>query len=196
LPYNSLVPDSAPTTAAVITVSDSCFRGQLTDLSGPAVATALRSLGFAPLPPQLVPDEIDALVDAMRAAAAQHPLIITTGGTGIGPRDITPEATRILCSRILEGMAERMRIEGAKQTPLAALSRAVCGTAGHALIINLPGNPDGAVASLHAVAPLIPHALELLAGHTTHAHDQRSDQSRHARVEHAAPPASTSPVKS
>ena len=96
-------------------------------------------------------------------------LIVTTGGTGIAPRDVTPEATRAVCSRILDGFAERMRAAGARRTPLAALSRAVSGTCGSTLIVNLPGNPEGAVTSLEAVLDLIPHALVLLSGADAHA---------------------------
>jgi molybdenum cofactor synthesis domain-containing protein len=95
-------------------------------------------------------------------------LIVTTGGTGISARDITPEATEDVCERLLPGIAEIMRTEGLKQTPLAPLSRAVCGTKGRSLIINTPGNPDGAQHSLRAVLKLIPHALDLLAGKTNH----------------------------
>ena len=95
-------------------------------------------------------------------------LIVTTGGTGIAARDVTPEATLAVCDRLIPGFAEKMRSEGAKKTPLAALSRGVCGIRGTALILNLPGSPAGAVESLQAVAGLIPHALDLLAGKTDH----------------------------
>jgi len=93
---------------------------------------------------------------------------VTTGGTGISARDVTPEATRKVCERLLDGVAELMRAEGLKQTPFAALSRGVCGTIGASLVLNLPGNPAGANQSLKAVLPLIPHALDLLAGKTEH----------------------------
>ena len=95
-------------------------------------------------------------------------LIVTTGGTGIAPRDVTPEATRRICDRLLDGVAERMRAEGIKKTPFAALSRGVCGVRGTTLILNLPGSPAGAVESLAAVLELIPHALNLLEGKTEH----------------------------
>jgi molybdenum cofactor synthesis domain-containing protein len=153
---------------AVITVSDSCARGERQDLSGPAVAEFLRGRGFSVVGTQTVPDEVDAIQQAILRWAPQARLVATTGGTGIGPRDVTPEATRAVCERILEGIAERMRWEGSKKTPFAVLSRAVCGVRGKALILNLPGSPSGAVDSLASVIDLLPHALQLLAGETRH----------------------------
>jgi len=154
--------------AIVITVSDSCHAGKREDMSGPAVAARLVELGFELLARTVVPDELDGLRDALRDAASRVELVVTTGGTGIAARDISPEATREVCSKLLDGVSELMRREGMKQTPLAALSRALCGVCGDALVLNLPGAPAGAVASFNAVAHLLPHALELLAGKTGH----------------------------
>ena len=95
-------------------------------------------------------------------------LVVTTGGTGIGPRDVTPEATRAVCDRLLEGVAELMRAEGRRETPMASLSRAVCGTLATTLVLNVPGSPAGAVSSLLAALPVLPHALDLLEGRTEH----------------------------
>jgi len=154
--------------AAVITVSDSCARGERTDLSGPAVAQVLRKHNFVIIGTATVPDEQAVIQPALLSWVGRARLVVTTGGTGIAPRDVTPEATRAVCERLLEGLSERMRAEGAKKTPLAVLSRAVCGVQGKSVILNLPGSPAGAVQSLESVIEVLPHALQLLGGNTKH----------------------------
>ncbi|HEX3469655.1 MAG TPA: MogA/MoaB family molybdenum cofactor biosynthesis protein [Silvibacterium sp.] len=167
------------TQATVITVSDSCSRGEREDLSGPAVARELEAHGFDVQMRVLVPDERKAIEDALREAAKQAGLVVTTGGTGIAPRDVTPEATRAVCDRLLDGVAEAIRAEGRRETRFAALGRGVCGTmqsgkndGGGTLVLNLPGSPRGAVTSLKAVLPLLEHAVELLAGKTEHTNSE------------------------
>ena len=155
-------------TAAVITVSDSCNRGERKDESGPAVARELELAGFKVVLEQVTPDEVKAIRAALREGFAHARLVVTTGGTGISHRDVTPEATRPLCDRALEGVAEVMRAEGRKETQYAALSRSFCGTVGNTVVLNLPGSPSGAVTSLKVALPLMQHALKVLDGSTEH----------------------------
>ena len=159
---------STSLTAAVITVSDSCARGEREDLSGPAVAQFLQKLHFEIVVRETVPDDVIQIQNLLIRLAREVRFVVTTGGTGIAPRDVTPQATAAVCDRLVDGIAERMRSEGVKKTPFAALSRGMCGVRGRALILNLPGSPAGAVESLEAVASLIPHAIELLSGKTEH----------------------------
>jgi molybdopterin adenylyltransferase len=163
---SSSIPDGP--TAAVITVSDSCARGDRVDLSGPAVSELLRKNKFSLIGTEVVPDDQAAIQTALAYWVKEAKLVVTTGGTGIAERDVTPEATRAVCERLVEGVAERMRYQGAKKTPFTALSRGLCGIREKSLILNLPGSPAGAVESLEAVIDLLPHALQLLSGNTKH----------------------------
>jgi molybdenum cofactor synthesis domain-containing protein len=161
-------PRNASRSAGVITVSDACSQGLREDLSGPAVTRTLDAAGWETVLHLIVPDEQKVIEDAIRRAAGVAQLVVTTGGTGIAARDLTPEATRAVCERLLEGVPEMMRSEGRRATPLAALSRGICGTLGTSLVLNLPGSPAGAVNSLQAVLPVLHHAVDLLEGKTEH----------------------------
>jgi molybdenum cofactor synthesis domain-containing protein len=165
---SSMAENSPILTAAVVTVSDSCARGEREDKSGPAVAHLLETLKFSVTVREVVSDDLIQIQNLLVRLAREVRLVVTTGGTGIAPRDVTPEATEAVCDRLLPGVAEAMRNVGRKQTPFASLSRGVCGVRGKALILNLPGSPSGAVESLAAVAELLPHAVDLLSGKTEH----------------------------
>lgn len=156
----------SPATAAVVTVSDGVTHGTRADESGDLAATLLSEAGFEVATREIVPDERDRIEDLLRRLAPRHALIVTTGGTGFGPRDVTPEATRAVIDREAPGIAELMRTAGLAATPMAALSRAVAGVAGSTMVVNLPGSPKGVRESLDAVLPVVPHAVDLLRGVT------------------------------
>ncbi|MCU0505143.1 MAG: MogA/MoaB family molybdenum cofactor biosynthesis protein [Chloroflexi bacterium] len=154
--------------AVVITVSDGVAAGVREDASGPAVAERLAALGYA-VERVAVADDRSAISEAIVAAAGRAPLVVTTGGTGLTPRDVTPEATLDVVERVVPGLAEAMRAAGRAKTPLADLGRGVVGARGGSLVVNLPGSPRGAVESLEAIEAVLGHAVETLAGPFDHA---------------------------
>lgn len=158
------------TRAAVLTISDSSSAGMRADHSGPAVRARLEQLGWSVPVVEVIPDEVTAISQRLSALAdeGQVSAIFTTGGTGVAPRDVTPEAARAVMDREIPGMGELMRAKGREITPLAVLSRSLAGTRGQVLIVTLPGSPKGAVESLDAIVELVPHVLDLLRGHTEH----------------------------
>lgn len=153
--------------AVVITVSDGVAAGIREDRSGAAIEERLVGLGFT-VERAVVSDEVSAIEYALAEAAAAHALVVTTGGTGLTPRDVTPQATLAVVDYEVPGLAEAMRAAGRAVTPLADLSRAVVGVRDRSLIVNLPGSPKGAVESLAAIEPVLDHALETLAGPFDH----------------------------
>lgn len=149
---------------AILTVSDRSARGERADLSGPALADAVQQLGWQVVRQAIAPDELQMLREQLIAWAdsGEIDVILTTGGTGFAPRDVTPEATQSVIERPAPGLGEAMRAAGLRITPHAMLSRAVAGIRKQTLIINLPGSPKGAVENFQVVAPVLPHAVELL----------------------------------
>ncbi|MBX3287024.1 MAG: MogA/MoaB family molybdenum cofactor biosynthesis protein [Actinobacteria bacterium] len=151
--------------ARVVVVSDGVADGSREDRGGPAVREALEAVGAVVEAVVVSADGVDAVADALRAQTAGFAgLVVTTGGTGFGPRDLTPEGTRVVLDREAPGLAEAMRLVN----PLGRLSRGIAGTAGTALVLNVPGSPRGAVECLEAVLDVVPHALALLAGDRPH----------------------------
>lgn len=153
--------------ALVLTASDRSAAGTRDDASGAALEDRLVGLGFR-VERRVVADEQAVIETALREAAARHPLVITTGGTGLTPRDVTPQATLAVVDYEVPGLAEAMRAVGRRHTPMADLSRAVVGVAGRSLVVNVPGSPKGALESFDAIAPVLDHALETLAGPHDH----------------------------
>ena len=167
--------------AVVITVSDRCARGEATDESGPVLAGLLREMGASVVKSLTLADDLEPLAQNLRDFAddAAVNLVVTTGGTGFAPRDNTPEATRAAIEREAPGLSEAMRMETLRQTPLAMLSRGVCGIRSRALIINLPGSPDGVRQTFAVIKPVLAHAVALLAGQPhAHTHAREKDEAK------------------
>lgn len=156
--------------AIVITVSDACARGEREDLSGAALVDLLTKLGATVVDRKVVSDDLDPLAEMLSQSAARNDvnLIVTTGGTGLGPRDNTPEATRRVIEREVPGISEAMRAETLKQTPMAMISRGVSGICSETLIINLPGSPKAVRETFEVIKPVLSHAIDLISGRTAH----------------------------
>ena len=169
-------PDSRPS-AAVLTASDGCAAGVVPDRSGALAREALEKLGFRLAASAVVPDEIEIIRERVREwVGAGVRLIVTTGGTGLGPRDVTPEAVSPLLDREIRGYGELLRAAGRRETPMAVLSRSLAGSIGATLVIVLPGSPRAVSSGLSTLAPTIPHALDLLAGRTSHGRRQEPSE--------------------
>jgi molybdenum cofactor synthesis domain-containing protein len=156
--------------AVAITVSDACSRGEREDASGFMLVQLLREMGAEVVDGPILSDDLEPLVQVLKEYAEREDvnLIVTTGGTGLGPRDNTPEATRQVIEREAPGVAEAIRAESLKVTPMAMISRGVCGVRAGTLIINLPGSPKAVKESFAVIAPVLPHAIDLLEGRTAH----------------------------
>jgi len=160
---------NAAVKAHVITVSDGVFHGKREDTGGPMLVSLLGRSGFEVGGPEVVADEADRIREAVMTAIARGvDLVVATGGTGLGPRDVTPQAMASLLDYDVPGIGEAMRRAGATSTPMAALSRSMAGVRESTLIISVPGSPKGAIESLEAVMPIVGHAIQLLHGDTTH----------------------------
>jgi molybdenum cofactor synthesis domain-containing protein len=156
--------------AVALTVSDRCSRGEVEDVSGATLVELLKDMGAVVVAREIVADDLEPLMTKLREYAdrVEVNLIVTTGGTGFSPRDNTPEATRAVIEREAPGLAEAMRMESLKKTPMAMISRGVCGIRSNALIVNLPGSPAGVRECFAVIKPVLPHAIALLGGKTNH----------------------------
>ncbi|MGH7566164.1 MAG: MogA/MoaB family molybdenum cofactor biosynthesis protein [Gemmatimonadota bacterium] len=166
--------------AAIVTVSDRTAAGEREDASGPLLAGLLEAAGWEVSERRVVPDEADAIAAALAELAARRvPLVLTTGGTGLSPRDVTPDATRSVADREISGIAEALRAAGLGETPHAMLSRATAAVLGGTLIVNLPGSPRGAESGFRTLAPVLEHAVGLLAGAPVAEADHRRADAEH-----------------
>ena len=156
--------------AHILVLSDAASRGEREDLAGPAVRQVLEAHGWTVEATEILPDEFGKIRDRLVALADRGDCdgVFTTGGTGVAPRDVTPDVTRAVIKREIPGLAELMRAEGVKKTRTAALSRAVCGVRRRTLIVNLPGSPQGAAESLESIIDILPHVVDLIQGRTKH----------------------------
>ncbi len=166
-------PADSPVRVAILTVSDSAARGDKEDVSGPTLAKLVAAEGMVVVAAETVGDERAEIAGWLRRRAAKADILLTCGGTGLGPRDVTPEATLDVIERQVPGIAETLRAAGLAHTPHAMLSRAVAGVIGSTLVVNLPGSPRAVEQQFQVLAPALAHAVELLHGHTAHPADNR-----------------------
>lgn len=155
--------------AAVVTISDKGYMGQREDVSGPMLADLVREMGAEVVRRTIVPDEREEIVRLLVSMADELgvDLVLTTGGTGLTPRDVTPEATGAVIEHEVPGLAEALRFEGYRQTPLAVISRGLAGVRGQTLIVNLPGNPNAVRQGMETLSPILPHAIQMIRGEDT-----------------------------